>query len=92
MRKNNIARDRVSVDGSPFGLGLPISLAGIEDIFVFLYALAKQCEFFFHIPPKKFFLLEMSKSASVACCKMLPFGCDRTDLQLLGAVRVVEAV
>lgn len=36
MRKNNMAMVNVKVDCSPFGLGLPISLPGIEDMMYFL--------------------------------------------------------
>lgn len=36
IRKNNIARVNVKVDCSPFGLCLPISLAGMEDMMLFL--------------------------------------------------------
>lgn len=32
IRKNNMARVNVRVDCSPFGLGLPISLPGMEDM------------------------------------------------------------
>lgn len=39
MRKNNMARVNVKVDCSPFGLGLPISLAGMEDMMYFLVSL-----------------------------------------------------
>lgn len=40
MRKNNIARVKVRVDCSPFGLGLPISRAGKDDMMDVLLVLS----------------------------------------------------
>lgn len=45
IRKNNMAKVNVKVDCSPFGLGLPVSLAGIEDMMYFLVSLQARAAF-----------------------------------------------